>query len=448
MLTLILLLAGWSAGMAKNPDDPSLPAEYEHYVHYLINRNVDALGAYPYSIRIRYDARPLIAEIHSLFDRIGEGAGNPWQRLRFELENLWAGFSELDAKASPRLWQKAILDRFLVLAAFELLDPADRSRLERMLFISLSSNDRSELIRFFCAIDGRLLDGLESKEHERFHRFTKSENASISEDHGQNKKSLLLAHYGGFCPHPENSLSAFRHAVHSGADGFECDLRLSADQGVFMMHDDWLERVTGKKSKLRSTDGVAVLSLVLRNPHPRAATSIDHPVMLKTVLHELGKKTLIWLELKPDEDIVLAKITGDLIDKFDLEEQIIVSSFSETMLKPLRERFSKLRIAYEFGKPSESDIDPLLEAPDSARLIISADHFESAVPELLKKVQEAGIETSSFTINRFDALRDALEKGITYIQTDRPDRALYLQDRIVSASNERSFRKKTNSEQE
>jgi len=63
---------------------------------------------------------------------------------------------------------------------------------------------------------------------------------------------LIYAHRGASADYPEMSRAAYLGAVEQGADGFECDLRLTKDQILICWHDDDLERITG--SKLRIAD--------------------------------------------------------------------------------------------------------------------------------------------------------------------------------------------------
>src|SRR4051794_14509588 len=53
---------------------------------------------------------------------------------------------------------------------------------------------------------------------------------------------LLIAHRGASVDAPENTLAAFRLAIEQGADGLECDLRMSKDGVIVISHDDTLER--------------------------------------------------------------------------------------------------------------------------------------------------------------------------------------------------------------
>lgn len=56
----------------------------------------------------------------------------------------------------------------------------------------------------------------------------------------------ILAHRGASADFPENTALAFREALATqGADGFECDVHLSADGVPYVFHDDDTERLTG-----------------------------------------------------------------------------------------------------------------------------------------------------------------------------------------------------------
>jgi glycerophosphoryl diester phosphodiesterase len=55
---------------------------------------------------------------------------------------------------------------------------------------------------------------------------------------------VAIAHRGGSVLRPENTIVAFDHAVELGVDGLECDVQLSRDGAVVVMHDPTLERTT------------------------------------------------------------------------------------------------------------------------------------------------------------------------------------------------------------
>src|SRR5437762_2604182 len=55
---------------------------------------------------------------------------------------------------------------------------------------------------------------------------------------------MLIAHRGGSLEAPENTLSAFRHAIAIGAKYVELDVQLSRDGVLVVIHDETLDRTT------------------------------------------------------------------------------------------------------------------------------------------------------------------------------------------------------------
>jgi glycerophosphoryl diester phosphodiesterase len=55
---------------------------------------------------------------------------------------------------------------------------------------------------------------------------------------------VVIAHRGGAKLRPENTIAAFDHAVALGVDGCECDVHLSRDGEVVVLHDATLDRTT------------------------------------------------------------------------------------------------------------------------------------------------------------------------------------------------------------
>ena len=60
----------------------------------------------------------------------------------------------------------------------------------------------------------------------------------------------LVAHRGDSQNYPENSLSALRAALSSGARYIEFDVQFTADEVPMVFHDDELQRITGVSAKI------------------------------------------------------------------------------------------------------------------------------------------------------------------------------------------------------
>lgn len=58
----------------------------------------------------------------------------------------------------------------------------------------------------------------------------------------------IYAHRGYSEKFPEGSTIAYLEAVKAGADGFECDVRLTKDREIICCHDRSLRRIAGKRT--------------------------------------------------------------------------------------------------------------------------------------------------------------------------------------------------------
>ena len=105
----------------------------------------------------------------------------------------------------------------------------------------------------------------------------------------QNSNPLIFAHRGASFDHPEMSREAYLAAVAQGADGFECDLRLTKDRVLVCWHDSDMKRVANRSlviakstfSELRATYPIItleeLLEIALEN-RKSLALETKHPV--------------------------------------------------------------------------------------------------------------------------------------------------------------------------
>src|SRR5690625_7743936 len=65
-------------------------------------------------------------------------------------------------------------------------------------------------------------------------------------------RPAVVGHRGAALVSPENTLASFRRALDDGAQLLECDVHLSADGELVVMHDQTIDRKAEASSELRS----------------------------------------------------------------------------------------------------------------------------------------------------------------------------------------------------
>ena len=63
-------------------------------------------------------------------------------------------------------------------------------------------------------------------------------------DAQRSTRPLVVAHRGASADEPEHTLTAYQRALDEGADGVECDVRLTADHHLVCVHDRRVERTS------------------------------------------------------------------------------------------------------------------------------------------------------------------------------------------------------------
>ncbi len=79
------------------------------------------------------------------------------------------------------------------------------------------------------------------------------------------RRCAVVVHRGLWREAPENSLAAIEKAISGGHDVVEIDIRRSADGGLFLLHDDTLERMTGLDQPPEGLSSAVLAGLNLRN---------------------------------------------------------------------------------------------------------------------------------------------------------------------------------------
>lgn len=217
---------------------------------------------------------------------------------------------------------------------------------------------------------------------------------------------LIYAHRGASFDYPEMSRAAYLAAVDQGADGFECDLRLTKDRILVCWHDDDLQRIANSplkiaKSTLAELRGVTeVLTfqelLDIAITHKKhLALETKHPVPT----HGDVERALLK---KLDEN--RSRINGAKID-------IAIMSFSWWAIK--RIQFSEFTGVYLIAHRWQR----IFNAFDAIGPGIFLLRNDSQLPSKLKRGHR---RLFIWTVNSKEDLEVAFKCGADVVMTDKP----------------------------
>jgi glycerophosphoryl diester phosphodiesterase len=143
----------------------------------------------------------------------------------------------------------------------------------------------------------------------------------------------IIAHRGFSGLYPENSLLAFQKAVELNVDGIELDVHLSRDGQVVVTHDEKLDRVAGRRDRIKDLSASELQQVEVRGG------SLDIRGQTVPTLEQYfrivhGKNVFTNIELK--NTLVaykgLEREVLELINVYGLQERVLISSFNHHSL--------------------------------------------------------------------------------------------------------------------
>src|SRR5688572_32757922 len=97
-------------------------------------------------------------------------------------------------------------------------------------------------------------------------------------------RPLSVAHRGHSIAYPENTLEAYRKAIELGVEMIECDVNITRDGQLVMMHDSTLDRTTNGAGRVSGATWEEIQGLDAGGKFKPEFTGLRVPSTEETVL--------------------------------------------------------------------------------------------------------------------------------------------------------------------
>lgn len=233
---------------------------------------------------------------------------------------------------------------------------------------------------------------------------------------------LWIAHRGAGKLAPENTLAAFRLGAQHGYRAFECDVKLSADDVPFLLHDATLDRTTDAVGVAGERRWDELSKLDAGGWHGPAYAG-EPPASLRAVAAFVQANGFtLDLEIKPTPGterrtgrIVAAEVARLWAGRADAP---LLSSFQVDALAGARDAAPDLLRALLVDE-LPADLFGTLHNLGCVALI--TDH-RLMTEALLQQLHGAGLRALVYTVNDPDPARRLVALGVDGIVTDAVDR--------------------------
>ncbi|MEI6407071.1 MAG: glycerophosphodiester phosphodiesterase family protein [Actinomycetes bacterium] len=219
---------------------------------------------------------------------------------------------------------------------------------------------------------------------------------------------LIYAHRGASADFPEHSQVAYEAAVKQGADGFECDIRLTQDREIICWHDSNTKRNSSKNLIIsQSTFAELEFAQPLKfswlldfaiSQGKNLAIETKHPVSTGGAI----EVEILKLLKTREEDIRASGIW------------ITIMSFSVRAVQRVKKSpFERVFLIER----------PLFLQDNPAQILGPGIHLVRKNPHIVKQIHKEGKKVFVWTVNDDDDVRFCNDLGVDVIMSDKPGQA-------------------------
>lgn len=235
----------------------------------------------------------------------------------------------------------------------------------------------------------------------------------------------IIAHRGASFYAPENTMSAFKLAMQSKADGFEVDVHMTKDKKIVAIHDESTGRTGTKNFKLSNTKFSTLQKVDVGSWFGEKFKGEKIP-LLEYIIESTPEDFDIYIEIKSDMKIV--NIFYEFIQKYSvMKKRFFIMSFNYDLVYELKRLLPDFQILWivEFGQniPLSKDMYKVVfDKLKNANLdgISTAGDLTHCL-KMAKGIRENNWIFNVWTVDNPHLAKRFLNIGVTSLTTNRPD---------------------------
>lgn len=239
-----------------------------------------------------------------------------------------------------------------------------------------------------------------------------------------NNDLMIIGHRGALGYELENTLASFETAISMGVDVVECDVFLSKDGQLLVLHDNKLDRTTSGTGYIKDYSYEEIIKLETNNGQKIPT--------LQELLDLVDKRCKVLIEIKGFESTEkVAEVIQHYIDDKGWDNELfIVQSFNFHELAKLKRLIPGIQLATLM---CAIPLDYAKYAADLGATYINLD-IQVATKEYVEDAHRYGLKVGVWAVNDIDDLERLRAIGIDAVITDYPDIMINARGQLTPAS--------------
>lgn len=224
----------------------------------------------------------------------------------------------------------------------------------------------------------------------------------------------IYAHRGASSDFPEHTRAAYEAAIHQGADGFECDVRLTKDSVPILWHDPTMERMAA------NTGDIAALNFSeIQDRYSQVMLFTDFLELALTFKKDLAIETKHPVPTgRKIETIILDELGKYESQITEAGIEISLMSFSWFAIESLCRSQDRNTVMLLDGTKGR-----ILEKRSSAKTLGPSIEMIKERPQIITEAKEAGKRLFIWTVDEASDVEFCAQNGIDIVITNKPAQA-------------------------
>jgi len=253
----------------------------------------------------------------------------------------------------------------------------------------------------------------------------------------RDRRPLSVAHRGHSIAYPENTLEAYRKAIALGVEMIECDVNITREGTLVMMHDPTLDRTTTGSGRVSAATWEEIQRLDAGGKFNPEFTGARVPSTEETLLLYKETGTLSCFEVKGadgDESDRIALALADLFVKHDMLDRAFMSSYHHQALQVARAKCPELLLAPE-RLPDDAPPDPpeALRQAESVEALVLQHQYTVLTADVVRLLHENEIAVWSWPTTDEASMVFSIELGADALMGDDVELMLAVLNRLRPA---------------
>ena len=231
-------------------------------------------------------------------------------------------------------------------------------------------------------------------------------------------QTTLIAHRGASYLAPENTVASAKLAWELGADAVECDIHLSKDNRIMVIHDKDTKRTCLSKKNHSIADSPSTLlrdldAGIWKDEKYKGEKIPFLSEILETVPE--GKKLVV--EIKCGNEVI--PLITRFFEKSQKDSLIVFIAFDWKTIVEVKKTFPKNK-SYWLSSSKNGLHKKIVEAAENGLDGVNL-HYSIIDEEVMRIAKENNLEVLVWTVDDPAEAKRLTELGVTKITTNRPD---------------------------